>query len=433
MSIAFFPIFLTLVNATVLLSVPVIIGVYVWRDARRRGMSAPLWTAVSVLVPALIGFVVYLLVRTNHSDLQCAVCSAHVEETYIVCPGCGTKLRASCPSCSTAVEHEWKVCPRCAGALPQSDDDVTAPIHPKDKALKRIVALVIIIPILVLTVLVASLSAYFAVGSSSVTKVSVEEYANIQEDPETAEKVRSWLGGLPDETGRAYALRYDRATETDSESFFLVYIPGAGTSSEIGFGQSSTVFGTTLKLEAERTGDSGTLFCLTSSADTPPNLSVTLDGRRIPCEVTEVDFNPTTYYIMPEYAQSGAPGGDDALPLPNRVTVEKVVDGISAETREVVEEDLIIDILTLIDTADILDIDDPLYETLDDPRGFEPEGGFVITVDYVLESGVEASTRYRVFEHAGARYLIDASLPEDGGFAAQIEEEFDVDLDGLFE
>ena len=42
--------------------IPVLIGVYVYRDASDRGMNAVLWTLVAVLAPSLIGFIIYLLV-----------------------------------------------------------------------------------------------------------------------------------------------------------------------------------------------------------------------------------------------------------------------------------------------------------------------------------------------------------------------------------
>ena len=44
--------------ALLLFAIPVLIGVYVWRDAKGRGMNAPLWTLVSVLAPSLIGFII---------------------------------------------------------------------------------------------------------------------------------------------------------------------------------------------------------------------------------------------------------------------------------------------------------------------------------------------------------------------------------------
>ncbi|MBQ6687789.1 MAG: zinc ribbon domain-containing protein, partial [Bacteroidales bacterium] len=116
-----------------LLTVPVLIGVYVYRDAKRRGMNAALWTLIAVFAPSLIGFIIYLLVRGSYSDLKCPRCDTRVNDTYVVCPRCGAKLRPGCPNCGTAVESDWKVCPKCAQPLPTMQDDVVTPVRPKDK------------------------------------------------------------------------------------------------------------------------------------------------------------------------------------------------------------------------------------------------------------------------------------------------------------
>ena len=109
-------IFLLVVLAA-LLTISVLIGVYVYRDAKRRGMNAVLWTLIAVAAPALVGFIIYLLVRGNYADLECPQCGAAVTEQYVVCPRCGTKLRPACPSCAFPVEPDWKVCPKCAAPL----------------------------------------------------------------------------------------------------------------------------------------------------------------------------------------------------------------------------------------------------------------------------------------------------------------------------
>ena len=114
------------------LTVPVLVGVYVYRDAASRGMHAALWTLVAVLAPSLIGFIIYLLVRGSYSNLKCPRCNTRVNETFVVCPGCGARLRPGCPNCGTASEPDWKVCPKCAQPLPLMRDDLISPVRPKD-------------------------------------------------------------------------------------------------------------------------------------------------------------------------------------------------------------------------------------------------------------------------------------------------------------
>ncbi len=100
-----------MVYLAILIVVPILVGVYVFQDARRRGMNAALWTLIAVLVPILVGFIIYLLVRGSYPDLKCPQCGTPVRETYVSCPQCGARLKASCPNCSAPVEPDWKVCP----------------------------------------------------------------------------------------------------------------------------------------------------------------------------------------------------------------------------------------------------------------------------------------------------------------------------------
>ena len=90
------PLFMLMIIVALL---PLLIGVYVYRDAKRRGMNAALWTLIAILAPSLIGFIIYLLVRGNYSNLKCPRCAATVTEQYVVCPKCGAKLKPSCPNC----------------------------------------------------------------------------------------------------------------------------------------------------------------------------------------------------------------------------------------------------------------------------------------------------------------------------------------------
>lgn len=162
-----------LIYLAVFACIPILIGAYVYRDARNRGMNAAAWTLIAVLTPVLVGFIIYLLVRGSYSDIQCPNCGTAVTEQYISCPGCGTKLRASCPGCSSPVETGWKVCPRCACPLPEHYDDISLPVEKKDKVLGKILIIVILIPVLLLALMVFSFSAY-STSSTGGTSASVE-------------------------------------------------------------------------------------------------------------------------------------------------------------------------------------------------------------------------------------------------------------------
>ena len=88
-----------LVVLAIFVAIPVLVGVYVWRDASRRGMNAPLWTLVAALAPAFIGLIIYLLVRGSWPDLRCPACGEPLrgiiyrhlfqKERGCYCSGCG--------------------------------------------------------------------------------------------------------------------------------------------------------------------------------------------------------------------------------------------------------------------------------------------------------------------------------------------------------
>lgn len=198
-----------LILMIVVIMLPVLVGVYVYRDAKRRGMNAVLWTLIAVIAPSLIGFIIYLLVRGNYSNLRCPQCDTPVNDQYVVCPKCGAKLRPTCPNCSAPVEPDWKVCPRCTTPLPEVQDNIVTPVRPKDKTLWKILLAIIIIPVLLLLVLGISFSAVSGGGASSLREVSFDEYYADQEIPDsTKEYVKGWLDGLETRTDHVYALRY---------------------------------------------------------------------------------------------------------------------------------------------------------------------------------------------------------------------------------
>ena len=89
---------------------------YVYRDAKRRGMHAGLWTLlVLILSPAylLIGLIIYLLVR-EPLPYPCPQCATTVNARFNFCPNCKYNLHPACPQCQREVSDSDKFCPYCA-------------------------------------------------------------------------------------------------------------------------------------------------------------------------------------------------------------------------------------------------------------------------------------------------------------------------------
>ena len=112
------------------------VAVWVYKDARRR-IEDPWLVAMATLiglVPPFIGALIYLLLRPPEyleevrereleiramedrlatRNLNCPVCRAEVEATFLVCPVCTTKLKQACVNCKAPLEALWQVCPYC--------------------------------------------------------------------------------------------------------------------------------------------------------------------------------------------------------------------------------------------------------------------------------------------------------------------------------
>ncbi len=283
------------VYLAVLIVVPILVGVYVFRDASRRGMNAALWTLIAVLVPILVGFIIYLLVRGNYPDLKCPQCGTPVRESYVSCPQCGARLKASCPSCSAPVEPDWKVCPRCASPLSQDSSNIQTPVRKKDRGLGVVLAVVILVP---LALLLFSLFSFTALAPSSggggVTTLFVDEYLAMTDNPE----IKAWLENCGDDDNTAYVLRH-QISDTDLE--YLIYMPGLPQDSPVEITPMSNLLGRhTLRLtfEADGINPGSTVALVTCSGDTNQELEIYFEpNRKVNCEITSVDYplHPSEY------------------------------------------------------------------------------------------------------------------------------------------
>lgn len=283
------------VYLAVLIIVPILVGVYVFRDASRRGMNAALWTLIAVLVPILVGFIIYLLVRGNYPDLKCPQCGTPVRESYVSCPQCGARLKASCPSCSAPVEPDWKVCPRCASPLSQDSSNIQTPVRKKDRGLGVVLAVVILVP---LALLLFSLFSFTALtpssGGGSVTTLFVDEYLAMTDNPE----IKAWLENCGDDDNTAYVLRHQIS---DSDQEYLIYMPGLPQDSPVEITPMSNLLKRhTLRLtfEADGINPGSTVALVTCSGDTNQELEIYFEpNRKVNCEITSVDYplHPSEY------------------------------------------------------------------------------------------------------------------------------------------
>lgn len=431
--VVLFPIFV------LLLSVPLLVGVYVYRDATRRGMNAPLWTLIAILAPSLIGFIIYLLVRGNHSDLKCPRCDTRVKESFVVCPGCGARLRPGCPNCSTPSEPGWKVCPRCAQPLPYAQDDIIAPVRPKDKALWKILVAIILVPLLLIFTLGISFSAVSSGGSSSLMTLPQDDYYNDQEIPQsTKDYVRNWVEGLPDEENTAYALCYGWDYMNDGKNrdyLYLIYIPAHGCANENGFGYEQGLFGSAFRLDLVGGNGEDGFYCVAvnSGKKNVPKLKITVDGVKYDVKMEMVDFNPTYYVIASEsdYSTLTNAAGDlyvesmEKEMKPDLVTIVKYVDGNEVAQVEYIEADMLLNIVVGIHELEYLEeMSGSMVEAYNDY--------FEISVHYSDTTGerhYEDQSDYHAFTDGEGYYLLELATD----LVYPITEKDYIILESLFE
>ena len=213
----------------IFLLLPVMIGCYVYKDANRRGMDAPLWTVVVVIVPGLIGLMVYLIVRGNYADASCPVCENEVSNDHVVCPYCGNPLKLCCRNCNTVLEPSWRLCPQCGTQVQGADfAQVKGPEPRKERGLRWLVILLIALPVLVLVVGVVGLMT-FRVGAGG-SYSTMQSYHGEASSEYISPEVPDWMAECDAQGEGVYLLWLtgERAMQLTQEGDSLVayvYIP----------------------------------------------------------------------------------------------------------------------------------------------------------------------------------------------------------------
>lgn len=253
--------------------VPLLLGIFVYRDAKSRGMNAILWAFASALCPSFLGLIAYLLVRNNYSNWKCPRCGGPVQESFTACPQCGAKLKASCSHCGGAIEKDWQVCPHCATPLDWTDRDFTPPVQPKEKGLGKVILLVILVPLLLLMMLVFAFSAVGSAGATHTAHFSEEDSLRLWSDLRPIHD--DWLTLCRNTNGSVHVLTSCEEEGDMARWTYLIYLPCAVEDS-IATGAETGLFGKqTLRVEYTDGGEKTGLFvCMTTWGEKEPRLEI---------------------------------------------------------------------------------------------------------------------------------------------------------------
>jgi RNA polymerase subunit RPABC4/transcription elongation factor Spt4 len=141
--------------AAFMVAVWVSVVIWTFRDirSRTRDILAQFLATLMVLVffpLGGLGFLLYYILRPSttlaemyersleeeallqdiEDRLACPGCNRTVEEDFMICPTCHTRLKKACPACGRLLHMRWNVCPYC-GAL-QSTAKQAAFEEPED-------------------------------------------------------------------------------------------------------------------------------------------------------------------------------------------------------------------------------------------------------------------------------------------------------------
>ena len=191
------------VFAALVIAIPVVIGIYVYRDAKNRSMPPALWTGIAVLAPGFIGFIIYLVVRGDYPAMHCPKCGGGIRDEFMVCPHCGTELKARCKNCGFPVEPSWKRCPQCATTA-ENETAVSGENGRSDRGLKTVLLLVIIIPVAICLLLIMGLLAYNF--TSSAIDMTLNDNIPLTQI-ETHSELTEWLEKCDKNGSGVYVLR----------------------------------------------------------------------------------------------------------------------------------------------------------------------------------------------------------------------------------
>ena len=284
----------------VLLSL-VLIGVFVWRDAKARGMNAAGWTLCAVFLPMFCGLALYLIARTNRSADRCPGCRQRISPDFVICPFCGTELKLRCPSCKRTVESNWKLCPSCGTELPQRTPPV---VEKKEHWLGWVLVMSILLPLMLIGML--ALSSPLDHGGFSTVQDgphTIEELFALQPELAKDTALNEWLGQCQEDG--AYLL-WDRQTLAgkDGEKETLVgYLCLRGyTDAELDSNGDANYWGRVgLKIDMTGTAEDGSepvIWFIRLRADRVGKPVVTLNGNDENVVVEDLEDGQTlTDYI----------------------------------------------------------------------------------------------------------------------------------------
>jgi len=82
--------------AIALVSILVFLGIWTYKDAKSRGLNAPLWTLIVILGSnTMLGLLLYILIGRRESKITCPECAGKTSSKAVYCDHCGKAIDRS--------------------------------------------------------------------------------------------------------------------------------------------------------------------------------------------------------------------------------------------------------------------------------------------------------------------------------------------------
>jgi len=83
--------------AIALISILVFLGIWTYKDAKSRGLNAPLWTLIVILASRspVLGLLIYILIGRRESKITCPECTEKTSSKAVYCDHCGKTIDRS--------------------------------------------------------------------------------------------------------------------------------------------------------------------------------------------------------------------------------------------------------------------------------------------------------------------------------------------------
>jgi RNA polymerase subunit RPABC4/transcription elongation factor Spt4 len=131
------------------------IGAVIWAFRDIRSRSRDIFAQVLATLMVLVffplfpvpGLLLYLILRPRETlsevyersleeevllqgieeRMACPGCNRRIEDAFMICPTCHTRLKKACPSCGRLLHLRWNICPYCGAVQTAAKISVSSP------------------------------------------------------------------------------------------------------------------------------------------------------------------------------------------------------------------------------------------------------------------------------------------------------------------